>query len=263
MFFGLSACLAVIASSPIKVAATPLNFGDVSAAHADFYTELLSDRLADQGLDVTSPREVMTLLGLERQRALLGCEEQSTCLTEIASALGVDAVVVGDLARVGATFQMTLKILKASSGKRLASFTAVAKSEEEFAGLITSAAEVMANQLKEALGRPSFRPAVKSARGGWWIPGVAGVLAAGLGTFALGSAENARVRLTQETFERNQAEQLLALGQRDRTLGFIGVGVGLAAIGTSLVLLAIPESSVVPTVNVTTTGGSVGAKGSF
>src|SRR3990172_8953663 len=82
--------LLTVAAAPIKVATMRLNLLDSSESWADFYTGYFADRLIDQGLEVTSPRELTALLGLERQRQLLGCEDDSSCLIEIAGAIGVD-----------------------------------------------------------------------------------------------------------------------------------------------------------------------------
>ena len=150
-----------MAAQPIKVAVTRFNFVDASDGRVDFYTEHFADQLAEQGIEVSSPREVTTLLGLERQRQLMGCTDQaSSCLAEIAAALGVDGVMVGDLARVGSTFQMNLKVFDASNGKRLATSSSSAKSEEELLAKLTSAAQMMAQQLAKEVINPN--PALHS-----------------------------------------------------------------------------------------------------
>ena len=113
LFVLLSLAVTVAPAPSIKVAATRLNAVDASAERADFYTEFLADRLADQGVEVTSPREVAALLGLERERALLGCDEASSCITELAGALGVDALMLGDVAKLATGFQVNVKVLSA------------------------------------------------------------------------------------------------------------------------------------------------------
>lgn len=53
-------------------------------------------RVSAVGMD-----EVRALLTLEADRQLLGCADESTCLAEVADALGVDAVVTGKLVALG------------------------------------------------------------------------------------------------------------------------------------------------------------------
>jgi TolB-like protein len=286
--FASALLVMAMAAQPIKVAVTRLNFVDASDGRVDFYTEHFADRLAEQGIEVSSPREVTTLLGLERQRQLMGCTEQSSCLAEIAAALGVDGVVVGDLARIGSTFQMNLKVLDASNGKRLATSSSSAKSEEELLANISNAAQTMAQQLAKALGRPlSDKPAVvvekpaiiatpvveQKAAGGsrrfWWIPAVVGVLAGAFGTIELVRSENARLTLLSDdpfivSLNQSTGAQTFADGVRDRTLGFVGVGVGVAALATSAALLIFgSDAPVVPTAMIDQGAAGLAVQGHF
>lgn len=73
--------LCVLSAAP-KVAVTRFSVIDLRDARAEFYTEHFADRLHDQGVDVVTPREVQALLGLDRQKQLLGCDESSSCVTE-------------------------------------------------------------------------------------------------------------------------------------------------------------------------------------
>jgi TolB-like protein len=62
--------------------------------------------------------DLATLIGLERQRVLLGCSEQSnSCAAELSAALGADWLVAGTLGRVGKTLRFDLKVLHASDAR--------------------------------------------------------------------------------------------------------------------------------------------------
>lgn len=52
-------------------------------------------------VSVISMEEVRAMLDLEAQRQLVGCDEEASCLAEIAGALGADVLVTGTVARVG------------------------------------------------------------------------------------------------------------------------------------------------------------------
>ena len=53
------------------------------------------------GLLVISMEEVRAMLELEEDKAMLGCSESESCLSEIGDALGVDGLVVGQLVSLG------------------------------------------------------------------------------------------------------------------------------------------------------------------
>ncbi|MFO0600884.1 MAG: hypothetical protein U0228_36575 [Myxococcaceae bacterium] len=57
----------------------------------------------------TSSEEVRVLLGLERQKQLMGCSENS-CMAELAGALGAPFVLSGSVGKVGETLQLSLQL---------------------------------------------------------------------------------------------------------------------------------------------------------
>lgn len=248
-------------AAPLKVAATRFAVVELSEERANFYTEHFADRLADEGLRVVTPREVSTMLGLERQRALLGCSEESSCAVELAAALGVDALVLGTVAKVGAEYQVSVKIIASEDGRRLAAQSARVKREEQVLEALSAAAANMASQLNAALGR---EPVSGGARRWWWVPAGVGVLATAGGVVGLLTAEGARARLAGgERLDAAAATQALATGTTARTLGWVGVGVGVVAAGTAVGLLLSGGSSaaVTPVATVGSDGASIGVVG--
>ncbi len=230
-----------VAASPIKVAVTRLNLVDSSDSRADFYTDHLADRLAEQGLAVTSPREVSAMLGHERQRQLSGCADESNCLAEIADALGVEGLVLGHIAQVGKAFQVNLKVIGAQNGKRLATFSAPASDEQEVVATLTRAAGELAQQLGQALGRPVELKPVMTTRPGarrwWWIPGIFAVAGIVTAAIELPSAEGTRLELTTGMFDAPTSLQKLQAGQSARLIGLIGAGVAAASLVTLAAML--------------------------
>lgn len=59
---------------------------------------------------VISTAEISTMLGVERQRQLLGCSEDS-CLTELTDALGAQYVLQGSVGRVGENYLVTVRLI--------------------------------------------------------------------------------------------------------------------------------------------------------
>ncbi|MBI3178022.1 MAG: hypothetical protein HYZ27_00075, partial [Deltaproteobacteria bacterium] len=76
------------------------------------FTELLTSAVDQSKLfKVVSSRDIASMLGLERQKALLGCSDDTSCLTEVADALGTDYVMQGTVGKVGATYLVTVRLI--------------------------------------------------------------------------------------------------------------------------------------------------------
>lgn len=57
------------------------------------------------------------MIGLERQKKLLGCaDDRSSCVAELAGALGTDGIIVGSPGKPGTNFTISLKIIRARDG---------------------------------------------------------------------------------------------------------------------------------------------------
>ncbi len=155
----LVAVLAVAPTAPVKLAMPALRVVDLPAERSGLYTEQLAGALFARGVRAVTEREISTLLGLERQKALLGCGDGSTqCLVELANALGVDGVVLGDVAKIGNRYQVNLRIIDAKDGKPLAIASFKAADEEGVIDGLVSAAATLADDTNRALGRPVVAP---------------------------------------------------------------------------------------------------------
>jgi hypothetical protein len=118
-------CLLPVLSwaEPLKLAVPGLSVVDVDSQRASFLAEHLAQQLSEQGAEVVSAQDLSVMLGLDRQRQLMGCTG-GKCVTELTGRLGVDALVTGDVARVsGERYQLNLRMLDATTGKRLRTFT--------------------------------------------------------------------------------------------------------------------------------------------
>jgi len=113
--------LCTLAAVPeLKVATTTFTHVGLTDEKAAFFTEYLSARLAQaDGVAVTSPKDIAAVLGMERQRQLMGCDDASNCIAELAGAMGVDAIVTGQIAKVGEKLQLTVKVVAAQTGRPL------------------------------------------------------------------------------------------------------------------------------------------------
>jgi hypothetical protein len=145
-------CLSLIlAATPVKVAAPGVQAVNVSPELQGFVNEHLAQELTLEGLAVTTAAQVGATLGLERQKQLLGCAD-SSCLTEIASALGVDVLLTGSLAKLGEKFQLDAKLISALDASTLAVFSKQVDAESLLLPAMTEAARSLAAQLSQRLG---------------------------------------------------------------------------------------------------------------
>lgn len=93
--------------APLKLVAPGLQVVGLDPKIGDFLTEHVAQQMKLAGVDIITQREMASLLGLERQKQLLGCSDaSSSCMAELASALGADGVLLGDLARFGGRIQI-------------------------------------------------------------------------------------------------------------------------------------------------------------
>jgi len=108
----------LLAAGPQKVAVMTMDPGEgVPDKTASALTEAVIAEVRRQpNLQVVTPQEISTLLGFERQKQLLGCHEDTSCMAEIGSALGVDRLLMGSVAKLGASWLVHLKLIDASKG---------------------------------------------------------------------------------------------------------------------------------------------------
>ncbi len=75
------------------------------------FTEALTATISKAGyFDVASSRDVAQLLGVERQKQLLGCSDGS-CMAELSGAIGARFILSGSLVKLGDSWQLTMTTL--------------------------------------------------------------------------------------------------------------------------------------------------------
>jgi hypothetical protein len=114
--------------------------GGVEAATVALFTDALVGELRrSPGVSVMTDADVAAVIGVERQRQLLGCSD-SSCLTEIGGALGVDRIVHGSVGRVGGSLVVNLTSIDPAAGRPVASVSERLKggSDEAFLDALPS-----------------------------------------------------------------------------------------------------------------------------
>lgn len=143
----------------LKIAVVGLSpRGGISPETTQLFTEALVAELRRQpGTSVLSDADIAAAIGLERQKQLLGCTDDASCLTEIGGALGVDRLVHGSIGRVGESLVVTLTSIDPQSSRAMSSVSERLKgtSDEIFLDALPS----MAHQLMlEAAGAQPATP---------------------------------------------------------------------------------------------------------
>jgi hypothetical protein len=95
---------------------------------------------------VVSTSEMKTALSFEAQKQLNNCDSTG-CMAEIAGALGVDFILVGELGRLGGTWLLSLTIIDARTGLSSGSVSRSVEGLSE-AALITAVEKALADVLK-------------------------------------------------------------------------------------------------------------------
>ncbi len=235
------------ATGPLKLASPGLSGVQLPPRAATFFSDHLAQQLGLRGAEVMTATEIASMLSLERQKQLLGCSsEASSCMVELADALGVEGLITGSVGKLGERYQLDVKIIASGSAKQLAIFTGTAASEREVLDVLTTAAGVLHQQLQVSTGRASVAPA-GGARRWWWVPASVGAASLALGTtmLLLVVGHDAALRGTPgqpSQLSLAQAEQEFRAGATKQAVGLTALGVGGAALiaGAALYLFGSP-----------------------
>jgi TolB-like protein len=123
MRFTLALLLVVLASvasaAPrAKVAVMEVkNVQGVPEGTATILTDIVVSEVARYGFEVVSKADIAAIVGFEKQKALLGCSDDSSCLAEIGGALGVDYMLTGTVGQIGSRYRISLILVDVKKGK--------------------------------------------------------------------------------------------------------------------------------------------------
>lgn len=234
--------ITALAAAP-RVALLELSPVELPAERASYVTEQLGVALLKEGLAVTTPSDVRALLGLERQRELLGCDVGQSCLAELSGALGAGAVVVGQLAKTGSRWRLSVKVLNASSGAATTAFTAEAEDEPALLEEVSRCARHVARALGQA--RTPVGPIVLGSTGGVAVvTGVVFLISAAVAWSGLQARGNEALPVERARTAATDGPVHLGLGiglaSAGVVAGVVALVWGLFAPGTETATLIVP-----------------------
>jgi hypothetical protein len=233
----LTAVLVVMlaqSQEPLKLAAPGLSCVGFESALGDVYLEHFVTVLGrTEEIKITTRRDIQEVLGLERQKQLVGCmDDGSSCLAELAGGLGVDGLISGSLAKTGSGYTVTLRILRSRDGAAIASASERLKDEDALGEWLEAEAPRMAVKILAAFGRVQ-----KPKRNSWvpWVPGIAGAACAIGGGVSLGVSSIKAGSLDRGEVAVSGIQSTIDTGRTLQNAGWGLVGVGAAGIVTSVI----------------------------
>jgi len=219
------------AEKPLRVAVLDVKTsGGLDADVVLGLSNLVASEAARLPLRVSSGADLRTLLGLEKEKQLLGCSEGS-CIAEIAGSLGVDYLLATSVAKVGEVWLFTFNLLDVKKARSLARITEQASDEK---GLVALAPEGVARALQPIASAPASAGRVA----GYVLDGTGAALLAGGAAFgawsyltfsqakSAGSAAQMADLKSQTSTQMVVADVLYAAGA-------VALGVGLVLTFTS------------------------------
>jgi TolB-like protein len=219
----------------------------------------LTEASSARGFSVIGQSDVAALLGLEKQRQMLGCSDGTECFAEIGGALGADFLLVGTAGRLGAVWRIDLKLVDV---KRATVVARAGESVEPSPERLAEAMQRGVRQLLAATGVAPPAPAGLTRRtAGWIVAGSGAALLAGGATFGLLSRSSWNDLQAAERSGDAAAWYRARNALRTRTVvADILTGAGIAGAGAGAWLLLGgpkgPQASVSPA-----PGGAVAALG--
>jgi TolB-like protein len=163
----------------------------VAPGTATILTNIVVADVARAGLDTISKGDITAIIGFEKQRQILGCSGDASCVAEIGGALGVDFMLTGQVGQIGSQYHLSLQLVETKKARVAARASRFSDKSED--ALVKVTRDATTEVLAPAVARlplASLRaasapgPAAKagpSHRSAWIAYGLAGALLVGGG----------------------------------------------------------------------------------
>lgn len=244
--------LAVLAADKPKLAVLDVQAVGVEEADARAISEAMTQELDRRGFfEIITASDIRTLLGVERQKQLLGCSD-SSCTTELSGAIGARFVLQSTVTRLGTSTQLSIQMLDTSKAQSVARSLRLAKDARQLVTLLPWA-------LAEATATPLPAPPSKVLP--WTLIAVGATLFAGGGVVAIDGfsrdrALRSELRDTNVIYQSYQhyTEEVEVITRNK----WLGMGVGALGAGALLVgVLIFPKDPAASLALLPTTNGAV------
>ena len=236
--FFLAATVSLTAfAEPPSVAVIDFEVIGGDARLGPVYSERLASNLEDRGVKVITQQTIRSVLSMERQKALLGCSDDgSSCLMELAGALGSTYLMLGQVAKVGASYTVNVRAVLSASGATFSSTSKTVSSEEASLGVVSEAADAFVFAIDPSLAKPRVAP---------WVVAGLGAASAIAGSVLLARVAEANSILRGPVRADLSIDDAFKLAQARAPEQPIGIGLlaaGGAAIATGIIWWALSLS---------------------
>jgi TolB-like protein len=158
----------------------------VAPGTATILTNIVVADVARTGLDTVSKGDITAIIGFEKQKQILGCEQDANCIAEIGGALGVDFMLTGQVGQIGSQYHLSLQLVETRKAKVAGRASRFSEKNED--ALVMATREATAEVLVPALARNAAATGAKpqaslatkaepNRRPAWIAFGTAGLLA--------------------------------------------------------------------------------------
>ncbi len=259
----LTLIVALVGSAaPPKLAAPGFTCVNLDTQACEFFPDHFAQQLVLRGFSVTTRSEISAMLGLERQRQMLGCGDESGCMAELAGGLGVDGLITGSLARFEGEFAINIKIIGSTTGKVLAAWAGRLRGDAAVLDWLSTTADAFA--MHNGLVAKAAAPTLRSRA---WIPAVLGGalgIACGALFIATKSLEARLLSGDLTVLDGNLTVTAVRSGGETLQLSSAIIGAaGLVSLAVAAVFLAFgsPENAPPPVALWLTPGGAFATVG--
>jgi len=178
--------------------------------------------------EVTSAEDVRTMIGFEREKTLLGCNDTS-CLAEIGGALGVDELVTTEVGKLGSQLVVNLARIDIRKARAV---TRTSRQVADVDALVAALDGAVAELYGGAAPPPAVVEEEEGVRVAPWVTTGLGVLALGVGGLLYGDA----LAGADEPLLQDEADALEGRGNTG-----LGLALGGAALAAGGVLWLVSE----------------------
>jgi hypothetical protein len=238
--------LAVLSASPTSIAITAFTHVGYDERLGAIYVDQFATMLGEEGFRVTTQKDLESVLGLERQRQMMGCGDDATsaaCAAELAGALGTDIVVSGSIAKSGDAFLVSIRFLS-KEGKPVAAGSTRVIGEVQLLEWLRGQARALAGQMNVMLdhapvGGGLVRSSPVVLR---WVPAIVGAAAVLGGAVSYGLSYSDRNIIAMSSNPVGE-QGAIAEGQTRQDLGVSLMIVGGVFIAASIVWVLLTGRS--------------------
>jgi len=208
------------------------------AEQAALVSEEIARALPPSAFKVTTAAQLQTVLGIERQRQLLACgEDSSSCTAELANALGAEVVVSSTLAKSPDGLRCSVVFLSGRDGNTLERVVVDAPGDSALFERLDAEVSDAAARLFAAL-RPGARlePRKPGVRKYAVVPAVAALVLGGTAGVMFALSNDAARSLQSRNGQFSDAREVSArasMGRTTETLAWVFAGASVAALAAA------------------------------